>query len=106
MKNSFTATIEFSYKGESFELKADVDLDDCMKKMHGIPPLHDLIAKRNGIDSYSYQYEVLHAEDLQFSQVEGFAADFIHGGEFDSEGFAEHWRQEQLGVILAEIAQR
>ncbi len=65
MKNSFTITLEFSYKGENFELAASVDLDEYMQKMKGIPNLHDLIARQNGIDSYSYQYEVLTSEELQ-----------------------------------------
>ncbi len=106
MQNRFTVAVEFSYKGESFELQAEVDLDACMEKLQAIPDLHDLIARQNGIDAYSYQYEVLTSEELQFSAVEGFAADFIHEGEFDREGFAIHWREEQIGRITAEIAQR
>ncbi len=106
MKNSFTITLEFSYKGENFELAASVDLDEYMQKMKGIPNLHDLIARQNGIDSYSYQYEVLTSEELQFSEVQGFAAEYIAGSEFDAEGFAERWRQERIAVSVAAIAQR
>ena len=106
MNNRFTVTIEFSYKGETFEYKADVDLDAYMEKMNGLPPLHDLIARNNGIDVYSYQYEVLTSEELQFSRVEGFAADFVHDGEFDAEGFATRWREERVGMIVGEIARQ
>lgn len=106
MKNCFIVAIEFSYKGDSFELKANVDLDECMDKLKAIPDLHDLIAKQNGIDAYSYQYEVLTSEELQFSAVEGFAAEYIHDGEFDREGFAARWREERIGRITAEIAER
>ncbi len=106
MKNSFTITLEFSYKGENFELTASVDLDEYMLKMKGIPNLHDLIARQNDIDSYSYQYEVLTSEELQFSEIQGFAAEYITGSEFDAEGFAERWRQERIELIVAAIAQR
>lgn len=106
MKNRFTVTIEFSYKGETFEFRADIELDECMEKLNTIPDLHDLIARQNGIDAYSYQYEVLTSEELQFSEEEGFAAEFIHEGEFDAEGFAIRWREERIGMIAAEIAQR
>lgn len=106
MNNRFTVTIEFSYKGETFEFKTEIDLDECMEKLNAIPDLHDLIARQNGIDAYSYQYEVLTSEELQFSAVEGFAAEFIHDGEFDAEGFAARWREERIGTIAAEIAQR
>ena len=106
MKNRFTVTIEFSYKGENFEFKAGIDLDECMERLNAIPDLHDLIAKQHGIDAYSYQYEVLTSEELQFSAVEGFAGEFIHEGNFDAQGFAARWREERVGTIAAEIARR
>lgn len=106
MNNRLTVTIEFSYKGETFAFSADIDLDECMEQLNTIPDLHDLIARRNGIDAYSYQYEVLTSEDLQFSEVEGFVAEYIHDSEFDAEGFAARWREERIGMIAAGIAQR
>lgn len=106
MNNRFTVTLEFSYKGESFEFQTDVDLDACMEKLQAIPDLHELIARQNGIDAYSYQYEVLTSEDLQFSDVKGFAAEFIHEDEFDAEGFAARWCEERIGMLVAEIARR
>lgn len=104
MRNRFTVTIEFSFRGETFELKAEVDLDEYMQQQDAIPPLHDIVAKRNRIDPYSYQYEMLLSEELQFSQVEGFAADYLHGNEFDAEGFAARWREERVHIITAQIA--
>lgn len=106
MNNHFTVTIEFSYKGENFEYQAGIDLDECMERLHAIPDLHDLIARQHGIDAYSYQYEVLSSEELHFSAVTGFAAEFIHDGEFDAEGFAMRWRKERISMIAAEIARR
>jgi len=106
MNNRIKVTIEFSYQGETFELNADVDLDEYMLKMNGVPDLHDVIAKRNGIDSYSYQYEVLTSEELHFSEVQGFAAEYISGSEFDAEGFAARWREEHVSEVIAGIARR
>lgn len=106
MKNSFVVAVEFSFKGETFEFSERIDLDDLMARMNGIPNLHDLLARQHNIDSYSYQYEVLHAEELQFSEVEGIAAEFIHNNEFDAEGFAAAWREHGVVQLVGEIAKR
>ncbi|HEY0722233.1 MAG TPA: hypothetical protein VGE50_13385 [Gammaproteobacteria bacterium] len=106
MHNRFIVGVEFSYKGENFQCEAELDLDECMAKLSTIPDLHDLLARRYGIDAYSYQYEVLASEELQFFQVEGFAAEYIHAGVFDGEGFAARWREERSNQLIAEIARR
>jgi hypothetical protein len=106
MKNSFTVTVEFSFKGETFEFTQKVDLDSYMVQMNGIPNLHDLIARQHNIDSYSYQYEVLHAEELHFSEVQGIAGEFVHDNEFDADGFAVAWREQRVARVVSEIAAR
>ena len=106
MSNSFTISVEFSFKGETFTPSTTVNLDDYMARGSEIPPLHDLIARANKIDPYSYQYEVLFSEDLLFSEVQGFAADYIHDGHFDAEGFAVRWNENRIENIVAAIAQR
>lgn len=106
MSNSFTISVEFSYKGETFNLSTRVDLDAYLEQGSEIPMLHDLIARANKIDHYSYQYEVLCSEDIHFSEVQGFAGDYIVDGVFDAVGFAGHWHEHHVEHIVAAIAQR
>lgn len=106
MKNSFVVSVDFSFKGETLSPAVVVDLDPYMERGGTIPPLHDLIAAANGIDAYSYQYEMLLGEELQFSAVQGFAAEFIAAGAFDAEGFMARWQESRIENIVATIARR
>ncbi len=106
MKNRVVAGVEFYYKGERYTPSVRIDLDRLMEQTGGLPSLYSLIARENGIDLYSYQYEVMQVEDIRFSEMEGFVADFIHNGELDVQGFVDKWRDEKLAADLAAIAQR
>ncbi len=100
MTNQITATIEFSFKGQILTPTAILDLDQLMLKHGTIPPLHELIAQRNDIDSYSYEYEMLVAEEIQFSDAKGMAVDFIDDNHFDLLGFEQYWYEQN---ILAQL---
>lgn len=106
MKNSFVASVEFYFKGEKYTPSARIDLDRLMETSGGIPSLYALLARENGIDLYSYQYEVMQVEDIRYSEVEGFVADFIHNGELDVQGFMDKWQEEKVLADLAAIARR
>ena len=98
--------MEFYFKGEKYSPSTRIDLDRMMETRGELPPLVTLLARENGIDLYSYQYEVMEMEEIHFSEVEGFVADFIHDGVLDFEGFAEKWREEKVLTDLAGIARR
>lgn len=106
MKNSFVASIEFYFKGEHYTPSVRLDLDQVMETTGGLPSLYTLIARDNGIDLYSYQYEVMQMEEIHFTEVEGFVAEFIHNGELDVQGFVDKWHERRLQEALASIAQR
>lgn len=106
MKNSLVASIEFYFKGEKYSPSARIDLDRMMETMGELPSFVSLLARENGIDPYSYQYEVMEVEEIRFSEVEGFVADFIHDGALDFEGFAARWHEQKLQEELAGIARR
>jgi|AZIC01.1.fsa_nt_gi hypothetical protein len=100
MTNQITATIEFSFKGQILIPSAILDLDQLMVKHGTIPPLHELIAQRNDIDSYSYEYEMLVAEEIQFSNPKGMAVDFINDRHFDQLGFEQYWYEQNIFAQL------
>jgi len=99
--NKITATIEFSFKGETHRPNAVLDLDEFMLKQRAIPPLHQLIATLNNIDNYSYEYEMLIEEDIRFSDAEGLAADFSINNQFDQVAFEKNWLEQELLKKLA-----
>ena len=107
MKNRVTAFIEFYFKGKQFRPSIELDLDEIMETRGELPQtLHSVIAKANDIDPYSYEYEMLEAEEIQYRDAEGLATRFIDGGRFDCQGFERAWRQQQIEAKLREIAAR
>jgi len=101
MTNKITATIEFYFKGKKFTPNTTIDLDEIMQQNGKIPDLHQMLATLNNIDSYSYEYEMMLGENVQFSDAQGSAASFVNGGHFDFTGFEQKWHDQQLFNTLA-----
>ena len=103
MTNKITVTIEFHFKGKQFSPSASLDLDELMQ-LHGtFPEIHSMLAKLNNIDSYSYEYEVMLAEDVQFSDAEGLATEFFTNDSFDQAAFEQKWHENNALSELAPI---
>ena len=103
MTNKVTATIEFYFKGEHFTPSTILNLDQIMATHHTIPPLHPILAKLHNIDTYSYEYEMMLAEDIKFSNAEGWVADFVSNNQFDHATFEQHWLEQETLNQLAPI---
>ena len=93
MKNSITASIEFDFKGERFAPSLNVDIDPHMKSMGKLPDFHGLIAAANNIGIYSYEYEMLLAEEIKITDAKGLIKDYITDGVLDSEAFRIAWQE-------------
>ncbi len=106
MKNQIIATVIFYYKGERHAPSMVLDLDELMERDGGLNNLHHSIAMANNIDSYSYEYEMMMADDILFEQPEGMAVEFLNDGQFDMEGFKTKWRQQQVVEAVRPIAER
>lgn len=106
MQNSVVASVVFYFKGERYAPSMLLDLDELMRRAGGLHNLHHHIAVANGIDAYSYEYEVMQAEDIHFAQPQGLAVEFLHEGEFDIEGFAASWHEQQVLQKVRPIAER
>lgn len=81
--NTVRARLSFSFKGETYDLDAVIDLDRAVGDAEGAPDFHRLLAQAAGIDSYSYLYEVLESHDIEFSGATGTAACCCRDGGFD-----------------------
>ena len=103
MANKITASITFHFKGEAFTPCLELDLDELMQRYNGLPPLHETLAAENNIDSYSYQYEMLLGEDIQFSDAEGDAVSFLNDGQFDHVAYEHFWLQKNILNHLQKI---
>lgn len=104
MKNSIVASIVCSFKGETHAPAATIDLDATMAAHGHLPDLHATIATQNHIDTYSYLYEVMESQEIEFSQATGIAADCLIDGVFDRHAFEQRWLAQQELAVLGPIA--
>lgn len=106
MKNSIDARVTFSFKGEEYSPSATIDLDDCLQQLGSLPPLHSVLAKANGIDTYSYLYEVMEMSEIYFENPQGIAVGCVTDGRFDQKAFELKWRESLVLTSLQSIAER
>jgi hypothetical protein len=106
MKNCIDACAEFSYQGKNYSPSATIELDHLLERDGALPSIHALLAEANGIDTYSYLYEVMEQADIGFSNAQGLAADFVKEGCFDQEGFVSQWHADKVLCLLQPIAAR
>lgn len=104
MKNTIDACVAFDFKGRHYELCIHLDLDQAMETAGALPSMYPLIARHNHIDTYSYEYEMMQAEDIQIRQATGTVKDFIHEGRLDTAAFENHWRESKALTALRDIA--
>ncbi|MFH2135881.1 MAG: hypothetical protein ABII81_12030 [Pseudomonadota bacterium] len=89
MANTIEAFIEFSFKGEDYELHSTLDLDQQLERHMSLESMHHVMAVEHGIDTYSYLFEVMQVADILYSNPQGRAADYLHDGQFDFEAYAD-----------------
>ncbi len=104
MKNTIRAGIEFYYQGEKITAYLDLDLDKIVQSGEDLSGLYPLLATAAEIDSYSYQYEMMLSEKIQFDQATGIAKDFVNGFEFDFAAFKQAWHKQKMLKQLEKIA--
>ncbi|MEQ1525216.1 MAG: hypothetical protein ABL911_00515 [Gallionella sp.] len=106
MINSIDARVEFSFKGETYDLVSHIDLDELLSQHNDFPLLYERLAREHHIDTISYLYEVMQETEIEFNNAQGIAADFLQDGVFDTDRFSRHWQEQQLVKLLQPIAQR
>jgi len=106
MKNTIKVTIPFSFKGVEYSPSSIINLNIFSQGEQTIDNVFHLVANENKIDNYSYEYEVLQASTLHFSDATGLAEAFVANGNFDLEGFKQSLNQEQLLNTLQTIAKQ
>jgi len=106
MKNSVVASVVFYFKGEKHAPSMVIDLDELMERNGSLNNLHHSIAVANNIDAYSYEYEMMIADDIHFETPTGMAIKFLNDGQFDMDGFKAIWHEQQVVEAVRPIAER
>ncbi len=104
MKNRVRVSATFSFRGETHHPELILDLDEISPENLTPEALYPLLAQSNGIDPYSYEYEVLEVTPLEFDQPEGVASDYLHDGRLDFDGLRQALADTELSNRLLQIA--
>ena len=106
MTESINISTAFSFKGQYFEPSITLELEKLLETGQREAGLYPLLAQANGIDLYSYEYEMLLAEPLAYSADQGLAHDFIQAGRLDWDGLERAWKDRLLREQLTQIARQ
>jgi hypothetical protein len=106
MTNRITASVEFYYKGEKLSARIELELDKYLQTEGKIPALYPLLAQAIGLDFYSYEYEMMQAEPIVFSDAKGLVARFVHDGVLDFSAFHQAFDQHAVSEHLQAIAKK
>jgi hypothetical protein len=104
MPNSIDARVEFSFKGEDYLCSATLDLDELLQQHDDLPVIHELLAQKHGIDTYSYLFEVMLVADIEFSNPQGLALRYMKDGEFDFVALDDDWTRNKALMQVRLIA--
>ena len=104
MNNNIVISAEFYFKGQKHSPSIVLDLDAHIQNKGSLDSLYPLLANSNNIDLYSYEYEMMLAEDLVFSEATGLAEAFLEDGQFDLAAFRQALHDEGITEAISEIA--
>jgi hypothetical protein len=104
--NTVRASLEFSFRGEDYQLATTLDLARHVTAAGDAPNFHLLLARESGIDPYSYLYEALESYDILFSEPTGLVVASCHDGCLDWPQFEQDWREEQDSAVVRAIAEK
>ncbi|VAW59987.1 hypothetical protein MNBD_GAMMA08-568 [hydrothermal vent metagenome] len=104
MSNIVKASVVFCYKGETLSPSITIELDEYLQVSSTLPDLYPIIAKANNHDLYSYEFEMMQAQRIVFSDASGMVAEFVTDGLLDIEAFVQAWKESKVLQKLAVVA--
>ena len=104
MSNHLTASVEFYFKGEKITSSIELDIDPHMDASGELPDLYPLLAQAINLGFYSYEYEMMQAETIIYSNARGLIADHVNEGLFNIETFRKTWLENSIIDKLHDIA--
>ncbi len=106
MNNFVDAGVEFSFKGVNYHYTTRLDLEQLLQRYDAMPSIHDILAKQNNVDTYSYLFEIMQGTEIEFSNPQGLASDYLVDDEFNLAALEKNWQNAQTCVLLQSIAAR
>ena len=106
MSNQITASVEFYFKGERHGASIELEMDQHMHASGELPDLYPLLARAMDVGPYSYEYEMMLAETIIFSNAKGLIADFVNDGILDLAAFNVTWSESIIIEKLQDIAKQ
>ncbi|MDH5611223.1 MAG: hypothetical protein OEY66_02045 [Gammaproteobacteria bacterium] len=104
MKNSIVISVEFFFKGQKLSPSMVIDLDAHIQSKNDLQSLYPQLARSNNIDLYSYEYEILQAENLVFSDAKGLAKSFLSEGTFNIDAFERALHEQNVIEAVSGVA--
>lgn len=106
MTHQIRAHMQFDFRGRTHALSACIDLERWMHQGGSFDAV-ELLADANGIDRYSYEFEVMQQSEVHFDAPDGAGQEdvqaFLQAGSFDAVGFARWWADRRLEATLAAL---
>ena len=106
MSNHITANVEFYYKGEKITASIEIDVDHYLQTAGQLPNLYPLLAQAINLDFYSYEYEMMQAETIFFSNAKGLVAEHVNDGLLNLETLELAWSENSVIEKLQTIARQ
>ncbi len=106
MSNHITASVEFFFKGKKFTSSIELDVDAHMHTTGQLPDLYPLLAKAIDLGLYSYEYEMMQAEEILYDNAKGLIAEHVNEGSLDINAFKTVWSENAVLEKLQDIAKQ
>ena len=104
MKNIVTLSIQFYFKGEEHKPSVTLELDELILSINDLSHFYPLLAKENNYDMYSYEFEMMQAEQITFSEAQGMVSNHIEDGSLNLETFKAALNNQNTLAQLQTIA--
>lgn len=111
--DTITTTVEYSFQGKHYKLVAQLAVTYLTELLESgnEGAVHRIIARKAGLDTYSYAYEMMEMHPIHFSDAQGLIGDYIKDGELGVRAYLQAWQEAAAAMdkndgLLAEIAQK
>ncbi len=104
--NTLTATIEFDFKGESYALSSEIEVDRIISHEDFYKFIYIDIVQNNNIGLHTYELEIIMDQNIIFSDANGYVEGCIANGKLDLVKLKENQRKSECLSKIKVIAEQ